>query len=353
MTRPATRPLGELARELGLPLEGDPSIEIHGLAGLDDAREGELSFVTGPRYARAFQRSKGSAFLAPPEFSNEGRPVLRSPAPYADFARAIALFEPSSEPPPGVHPTAVLGEGVELGRDVSIGPYAVIGAGARIGDRTRIHPHVTVYPGVRIAADCEIHSGAHLREAVELGNRVVVHSGAVLGSQGFGFTFTAEGRRIRVPHSCGVHVGDDVEIGANTTIDASHAGQGRHGREHQATWVAPGVKIDNQVQVGHGCAIGENATICAQVGLAGSTEVGRNVMFGGQAAAGGHLEIGDGALIGGRCGVVSSVDPGAQVHGFPQMDRRLWARVAACWKRLPELVKRVRRIEDHLGLAAE
>ena len=247
-----------------------------------------------------------------------------------------------------MHATAVVAEDATLGPDVFLGPYVVIGAGARIGARTRIHPHATLYPEVQVGSDCEIHSGAHLRQGVRLGDRVIVQSGAVLGAEGFGFAHTAEGERIHIPHRCPVEIGDDSEIGSNTTIDASHPGQRRHGRASSNTWIGRGVKIDNLVQVGHGCGIGDGSSLSAQVGLSGSTDVGRQVLMGGRAGTGGHLSIGDGALIGGLAGIKDDVAPGAQLMGFPSLDRRRFARVVAVWKRGPELLRRLQRLEARL-----
>jgi UDP-3-O-[3-hydroxymyristoyl] glucosamine N-acyltransferase len=344
------RRLGDLAETLGVTLEGDPDIEISGLAGLDDSAPGDLSFVTGPRYARAFAGARASAYLVPDGFDAGERPVLRSRAPYVDFARLIPLLYPREEPKPGVHPTAVIADDAELGCDVSIAPYVVISERVRIGDRTRVYPHVTIYPDCEIGADCEIHSGAHLRQGVRLGDRCVVQSGAVIGSEGFAFLFTPEGEHIRVSHRSGVQMGDDVEVGANSTIDASHAGQPHYGRGFASTWLGDGVKIDNLVQVGHGTSLGEGNVLCAQAGIAGGTSTGKHVTFGGGAVAAGHMRVGDGALIGGMSAAIGDVEPGAQLLGFPGVDRRLFARIVAAWKRLPGLLKRVRRIEQQLGI---
>ncbi len=338
--------LGRLAAELGLPVEGDPAQEVAGLAGLEDAGPHELSFIESPRYARALERSQAGAVIAPPGLDVGKRACLRSSAPYADFARAIALFHPRARPAAGIHPTAVIGEGAELGRDVSIGAYSVIGAGCRIGARSVIHPHVTLYPGVQMGVDCELHAGCRLREAVRLGDRVVLHNGVVIGSEGFGFALDAQGKKLRVPHRCGVEVGNDVEVGANSTIDASHPGHGRHGHASACTRIGHGVKIDNQVQVGHGCYVEDGSQLCAQVGLAGSTWVGRGVYMAGQAGAKGHVHIGAHSIIGGATGVTSDVEPGSQILGVPPgVDRKLWGRIVAAWKRLPGLLPRVRELE--------
>jgi UDP-3-O-[3-hydroxymyristoyl] glucosamine N-acyltransferase len=345
--------LSQIASALGLLLEGDGALLITGLAGLHDAGPNDLAFIAEARYLRDLRESRAGAVLAPLDLE-VGRPCLRTHQPYADFARAIELLLPRAPESPGVHPTAVVEAGVELGSGVWIGAYTVVRAGSRIGDRSRIHPHVTIYPGVSIGSDCVIHSGAHLREGARLGDRVVVQNGAVLGSDGFGFTTGVDGTRLRVPHRSGVWVGSDVEIGANTTIDASHPGHPRHAEGSSSTRIADAVIIDNQVQIGHGCAVGEGSVLCAQVGLAGSTIVGRGVFMAGQAGAKGHITIGDGSRIFAATGVTGNVAPGGQILGLPPgMDRRLWARIVASWKRLPDLFVRVRRLEAALGVRAE
>jgi UDP-3-O-[3-hydroxymyristoyl] glucosamine N-acyltransferase len=351
--QPMAHRLGELAETLGLSVEGDAALELTGLAGLEDARADELSFATGPRYAKAFAASAAGACIVPPDFESQGRSVLRSRAPYADFARAIPIFEPRAAPAPGVHATAVVASDATLADDVSLAAYVVVGGRAEIGARSRLHPHVTIYPNVVIGADCEIHSGAVVREGVRLGDRVVVQSCAVVGGEGFGFAATAGGKRTRIPHHSAVEVGDDVEIGSNSTIDASHPGEPRRGRSSSRTWIGNGVVIDNGVHVGHGVAVGEGTTLCAHVALGGSTTVGRYVTFGGASAAGNSLDVADGALIGGMTGVVSDVEPGQQVLGFPAVERRLFGRISVAWKKLPELLHRVRRIERQLGIDRE
>ena len=346
--------LAEIARALDLPFEGKPDLELSGLAGLEDAGPGELSFVAGARNVSAFKRSRAGAFLLPPDFDAEEHPCLRSAAPYADFARAVDLLVPRPvRPAPGIHPSAVVAPDAQLGQDVSLGPYVVLGAGVRIGDRTIIHPHCTLYAGVQLGADCEVHAGVHLREGVRLGDRVVIQNGAVLGAEGFGFAFRPDGTRVRIPHRCPVEVGDEAEIGSNTTIDASHPGHRRYGHAETRTRIGRAVKIDNLVQVGHGVEVGEGSTLCAFVGMAGGTQVGKHVFFGGASYAKGHIEVGDGSAIAGFSGVTRDLPPGSQVAGMPQMERRLYARVVAAWKRLPDLLRRVRRIEERLGITRE
>jgi UDP-3-O-[3-hydroxymyristoyl] glucosamine N-acyltransferase len=343
--------LGDIAKRLGLPLEGGADVEIRGLAALDDAGEGELAFVTGPRYRKSFEASRAAAFLVPPDFDVAGRPCLRTPNPYADFARVVELLLPApSRPETGIHPTAVVGAGTEIAKDAAIGACVVIGPGSRIGARSVIHPNAVLYSEVVIGEDTVIHSGAQIRDGVRIGSRVTIDNGAVIGSEGFGYVFLEDGSRIRIPHRCSVEIGDDTDIGANTTIDASHPGHLRYGEPETRTRIGRGVKIDNLVQVAHGCVIGDGSTLCSGVGLAGRTEVGKRVMFGGQSASRGDVRIGDGALVGARAGVASDLEPGEQVLGAPHMERRRWGRAMAVFKRLPELMQRVRRLEKRLGV---
>jgi len=341
--------LGDLASALALELEGDASLEIEGLAGLEDASPSELSFVAGPAYAKVLRSSRAGAVLAPPGLAVD-RPCLRSPVPYADFGRAVPLFLPRPRQPMGVDATASIAEDAVLGQDVSVGAYAVVGPGCRIGPGSTLHPHVVLYPGVVVGRDCELHSAVQLRTGVRLGDRVRLQNGVVVGADGFGFAIDARGQRVRIPHHCGVEIEDDVEVGANSTIDAAHPGHARWGHARACTRIESGAKIDNLVQVGHGCIVGRGSVLCAQVGLAGSTVLGRDVYMAGQAAAKGHIRIGDGSLIGGATAVTASVPPGTQLLGVPPgMERRRWGRIVAAWKRLPELFVRVRRLERQLG----
>ncbi len=341
--------LAELAEALGIAFEGDPSLVIDGVAGLEGAGPSDLSFVTGERYRAALRASRAAALLAPPGFEVEGRPCLRSTQAYADFARAVLLFHPRPRPAPGIHPTAVVNPGARLGAAVSVGAYAVIGARARVGPGSVLHPHVVVYPDAVIGSDCELHAFACIRERVRIGDRVVIQNGAVIGAEGFGFAFRADGSRVRIPHVLGVEIGDDCEIDANVTIDGSHPGH-RDGSGRPGTRLGRAVKVDSGVQIGHGSTVGDDSTLCAHAALAGSTHLGRGVFMGGMSASAGHNRIGDGSLIGGAAQVHGEVAAGSQLLGSPGIDRRLFGRVVAAWKRLPELLHRVRRIEEKLGM---
>lgn len=341
--------LADLAGALGLVVDGDGSVEISGLAGLGDAGPEDLSFATGGRYARAFAASSGGAFIVPPDFDAGGRPALRSGNPYLDFARAVEVMMPALEVPEGVHPTAVVAPDVQLGASVSIGAYAVVGRGCRIGERSVVHPHVTLYPEVVIGVDCVVHAGARLREGTRLGDRVLVGNGAVIGSDGFGHVFGPDGRRRLIPHRCPVEIGDDCEVGANTTIDASHPGQLRRGHAETRTRIGHGTKIDNLVQIAHNNVIGQDVMITGQVGLSGSVTVGDRVIFAARSGALDHIRIGDDARLGATTVVWKDVKSGESMLGFPARPGARAKREFASLAHLPRLLKQFRELLARVG----
>lgn len=335
--------LGELAERLGgRPVEGDPGLELRGVASLEDGGPYDLGFVRAARNAEALARSRIGAVIAPPGVATGGRPTIRSGAPNLDLARAARLLAPAPRPAPGVDPRAAVDPGAELHPDASVGPFAVVGARSRIGARSVIHPHATVYPDVRVGADCEIHAHAVLREGTVLGDRVVVQPGAVLGADGFGYEFDEAGRLEKVPQLGIVVVEDDAEIGALAAVDRARFGETRIGR---------GVKIDDLVMVGHNCRIGEGSAIVAQSGLAGSSVVGRRVFLMAQSGVANQVTLGDGSFVGARGGVVQDLAPGSRVYGFPAVPERTWHRAMVLLYKLPELARRLRRLERRAGLA--
>jgi UDP-3-O-[3-hydroxymyristoyl] glucosamine N-acyltransferase len=327
--------LNALAERLGCELRGDGEIEIGAVRGLEEAGPGDLTFLANARYAPLLATTRASAVLVSSTAPEIPLPTLRSANPYLCFARALALFHRPRRPPAGVHPTAVVAASARVAEPASIGAYAVIGEEVEIGPGATIHPHVIVYPGVRIGTDFVAHAGAVVREDVRIGDRVVLQPGVVVGGDGFGFAPSPEGA-VRIPQTGTVVLEDDVEIGANTTSDRATLG---------ATVVGRGAKLDNLVMVGHNCEIGAGSLLAAQVGLAGSTKLGRGVQMGGQAGAAGHLTIGDGAQVAAQSGVPSSVPPGQVVGGYPAVEVGLWRRTSAALLRLPELLRRVRRLE--------
>jgi len=327
--------LAELAERLGCELRGDGTIEIRAVRSLEEAGEGDLAFLANPRYAAQAAATKASAVIVAADAGDLPCATLRTANPYLAFAEALGLFHVPRQAPPGIHPTAVVAASARIAEPVSIGAHAVIGEDAEIGPDAVIHPHVTIYAGVRIGRAFTAHAGVVVREDVVIGDRVMLHAGVVLGADGFGFAPTPQGA-VKIPQTGIVVVEDDVEIGANTTIDRATLG---------ATVIRRGAKLDNLVMVGHNCEVGAHSFLAAQVGLAGSTKIGRGVQMGGQAGAAGHLTIGDGVQVVAQSGVPNSVPAGRIVGGYPAVEVTRWRRASAALLRLPQLLQRVRRLE--------
>jgi UDP-3-O-[3-hydroxymyristoyl] glucosamine N-acyltransferase len=335
----------ELARRLGGVVEGDGSLEVKGVAALDQAVAGDLSFLSNPRYAVAVKTTKATAVLVNESWQGESAAVLiRVKNADAAFAQAAGwLARPPVQFRPGIHATAIVAEGVRLGRDVHIGPHCVIESGATIGDRTVLVAACYVGHECEVGADCRFYPMVSLREHTRVGSRVIVHNGAVIGSDGFGYVKEA-GHWKKVPQVGVVEVGDDVEIGANTTIDRARFG---------VTRIGNGVKIDNLVQVAHNVTIGDDTAIAAQVGIAGSSHIGARVQMGGQAGMAGHLKIGNDSVVGGQAGVLKDVPPATFVSGYPAMPHDEARKAHAHLMLLPELKKRVGDIDLRLKTLEE
>jgi UDP-3-O-[3-hydroxymyristoyl] glucosamine N-acyltransferase len=327
--------LRDLATHLECRLEGDGDIEVVRVTGLKEAGPGDLTFLANPRYEKLLTTTQATAVIVSdgPECRT---PCLRTSNPYLAFARAVRLFAPQIRPAPGVHPLAAVAPDATLGAGVSIGAFVWIGPRVTIGDNTIVHPNVTIADDAAIGRDCVIHSGVSVRERVVVGNRVVLQNGVVLGSDGYGFVRLPDGSHEKIPQTAAVVIEDDVELGANTTVDRPAVGETR---------IREGTKIDNLVMIAHGVTVGRRVLMAAQVGIAGSTEVGDDVVFGGQVGVGGHLTIGRGAVAVGQSGVTNSVAPGAMVSGYPAIDSREWRRSSAVFRRLPELKRRVEELE--------
>jgi UDP-3-O-[3-hydroxymyristoyl] glucosamine N-acyltransferase len=331
--------LRELAERLGCRLEGDGRVEIRRVAGLDQAEEGDVAFFANRKYAPALRRTRASAVIIGEDEPPAPCAMLRTKHPYLVFADALSLFFPANHPPRGVDALGFVAPDASLGRDVSIGAFSSVGHGARIGDRTVIYPNVYVGAGAVIGDDCLIHSHAAVRERCVIGNRVVVQNGAVIGSDGYGFVRRPDGTHQKIPQVSIVVIEDDVEIGANTTIDRPAVGETR---------IHAGAKIDNLVQIGHGVTIGKNTLLAAQVGIAGSTSVGDNVTLAGQVGVAGHVTIGHGASAVGQTGITNSVPDGAFVSGYPAIDNKEWLKASVVFKKLPELRKKVADLEQRI-----
>jgi UDP-3-O-[3-hydroxymyristoyl] glucosamine N-acyltransferase len=338
------RPLriAELAERLGgRPVEGDPDFAIQGLGSLESGGPGDLGFLRSARFAEGLAESRIGALIAPAEVEVGGRPVIRSPAPNLDFARAAAWIAPAPRPEPGVHPSAFVDPTAKVDPEAAIGAQVSVGARAEIGARSVMQANVTVCDDVRVGADCFFHPGVVVCERCVIGDRVILQPGVSIGGDGFGYEFNEKGEHEKVPQLGNVVLEDDVEIGANSTVDRARLG---------TTRIERGVKIDNLVQIGHNCVIGAHSAVVSQAGLGGSTRVGKRVFIMAQAGSAGHLSIGDGCFIAGRAGVTKDLPPGSRVWGFPAVPERRWHRSTALVGRLPELLRRLRTLERHLGL---
>ncbi|MBA3913715.1 MAG: UDP-3-O-(3-hydroxymyristoyl)glucosamine N-acyltransferase [Acidobacteriales bacterium] len=326
--------LGHLASTLGARLEnGSPDTDITGLAGIEEAAAGHLTFIANPKYAAAARTTRASAIIVAENFPAADRCVLRAKDPYLTFARALELFYQPPTYAPGVHPTAIVHPSARIGASAHLGPYVVVNEDVEIGDNAVLLAHVVVYRGAKIGNNFFAHANSVVREHCRLGNNVVLQNGAVIGADGFGFAKDEDGHWYKIVQSGPVAIGDNVEIQANACVDRASVGETR---------IGTGSKIDNLVQVGHGSHVGEDTLLCAQVGLAGSTEVGNNVILAGQVGVAGHCRIGDGAVATAQSGIPSDVPAGAIVSGYPAIDNKLWLRCSALFTRLPELAKKLR-----------
>ena len=332
--------LADIAQRLGCELRGSGETEIRGINGIDEAGAGELTFVANKKYLAKLSTTKAVAVILAPDAPEVSLPSLRTTNPYLAFARALELFYPPYVPPAGVHPTAVVAPTARIGSQASIGSYAIIGDGVVIGDHARIFAHVVIYPKVHIGRYFTAHAGVVVREGTRIGDRVVLQSGVVIGGDGFGYVPLPDGSTYKIPQAGAVTLEDDVEIGANTTIDRATVG---------ATVIRRGAKIDNLVMIGHGCEVGEGALLAAQVGLAGSTTLEAGVRLGGQAGAAGHLTVGKNTLVAAQSGIPHDVPANSMIGGYPAVDIVSWRRYSAALPKLPELLRRVRRLEHALG----
>ena len=322
--------LADLAQRLGATLHGDPFAAITGVAGLETAATGDLTFVANPKYAALARTTKATAVLVEPAFPEISAATLRIENPYLAFARAVELFYQPPVYAHGVHTTAVIAPTAKIGANAHIGAYVVISDHVTIGDNAVILPHVVIYPHVRAGKNLFAHAHAVIREHCQLGDNVVLQNGAILGADGFGFAKQTDNTWYKIQQSGPAVLEDSVEIQANACVDRASIGETR---------VRAGAKIDNLVQVGHGSTVGENTLLCAQVGLAGSTDVGKNVILAGQVGVAGHCTVGDGAIATAQSGIPNDVEPGKVVSGYPAIDNRQWLRSVALVNRLPELLR--------------
>jgi UDP-3-O-[3-hydroxymyristoyl] glucosamine N-acyltransferase len=336
-----------LAAHLGAVIKGDPEIVIRGVCSLDKAEAGHLSFVAKKKFLDAVPGCKASALIVPPELKDLDFPLLISEQPSLAFARAAQLF---AEPPflaPGVDPRAYVAEGAVLGPGAAVGPLAHVGKGCVIGAGSRIYGGAYLGSNVQVGEDCMIYPGVTILDSCRIGSRVIIHSGAVIGADGFGFAQDESGRHFKIPQMGYVQIDDDVEIGANSTIDRA---------TFDRTWIQEGTKIDNLVMVAHNVVVGKHSLIISQTGISGSTRLGNHVILGGQVGLVGHIEIGDGARIGAKSGVNRSVKPREDISGIPAVPHKEFLRNAANVRRidslkleLRELKARVHQLEEKLS----
>ncbi len=334
--------LAALAEQTGARfMPGDADLEIEGAAGLDHAQLGQVTFLSNPRYASRVANTGASAIYIgeDTEVSRADIAVLRAKDPYLAFTRALVVFHPTPALIPAIHPSAVIDPTANVAQDVFIGAHVVIGPDAIIGNRVQIHPNATIANNVTIGSDSVIHSGVAIRENSVIGRRVIIHNNAVIGSDGFGFAKDEERRWLKTPQTGRVVIEDDVEIGAGTTIDRASTGETR---------IKRGAKLDNLIQIGHSCVVGEDALLCAQVGMAGSSRVGDRVILTGQVGIGGHITVGDDAILYPQSGVPNDVAAGEILVGTPAFEVSAFWRAIAVFKKLGDLPKRIRALEKRL-----
>lgn len=332
--------LKEIARLIDGDVLGDENAVITGISGIKEAQDGDLTFLANPRYLSLMETTKATAVIAPRQITNASKHLILTDNPSLAFAKIISLLIADEQKyPSDIHPAAIIGKNVKLGRDVALQPYAVLDDDVEVGDRTIIYSGCHIGHSTRLGHDCLIYPNVVIREKVEIGDRVIIHSGTVIGSDGFGFA-TVKGVHHKIPQIGTVVIEDDVEIGSNVTIDRARFGR---------TLISRGTKIDNLVQIAHNVEIGENSIIVAQAGISGSTIVGRNVTIAGQAGLVGHITIGDNAVLAAQSGVTKSVPPDTCVSGYPAKPHDKAKRINALIQKLPELFEALKRIEEKIS----
>lgn len=330
--------LQELAEYLDGELQGDGSVRVSGVAGLDEAQAGHISFLANPKYAAKVETTDAGAVLLPPGATTHGKNVIFLANPYLGFAKLVTLFYVRPPQVKGVMPGAFVGVGGSMGADVTVYPGAFVGDGVKLGDRVTLFPGVTVYDGAEVGSDTVLHANVSIRERCRVGSRVTIHNGTVIGSDGFGYAPDGAGH-YKIPQVGIVIIEDDVEIGGNTVIDRAALG---------ATIIRRGAKIDNLVQIAHNCVIGAHSIIVSQVGVSGSTKLGEFVTLGGQVGVAGHLEIGDRVMVGAKSGIHNDIPAGQVYSGYPAMPHKQWLKAAMITPKIPEMRKSIMALEKRL-----
>ena len=335
--------LGELASRLGAELRGDAELEVSGVERIEEAGPSQVTFVANPRYTGLARTTLAAAVIVEPEFQEIAAATLRINNPYLAFSRALSFFYQPPVYAPGFHPTAAIDPTAQVGEGAHIGAYVVVGPGVRLGAHATLLPHVVLYPGVQAGSHLFAHAHAVVRENCTLGDHVTLENGAIVGADGFGFAKNDEGHWEKIPQSGPVRLGNRVDVQANACIDRATVG---------ATEIGDGTKVDNLVQVGHGSRVGKNTLICAQAGLAGSSVVGNNAILAGQAGVAGHCTLGDGVILTAQSAVSHDIPAGKMISGSPGFDNRIWLRAVTIFQRLPEILKRLDRVEKMLASQA-
>jgi len=328
--------LFKIAQIVGASLENaSPETDVTGVAGIEDAGPQQITFISNPKYASLAKSTGAAAILVTRDFPSEGLAVLRHSNPYLAFARVLELFYQPPKYDPGIHPTAVIDPGAIIGPGAHVGPYVVVDAGVSIGDDAVLLAHVVIYRGAKIGNRFFAHAHAQVREYCELGDDVTLQNGAIIGADGFGFARDGAQGWHKIVQSGITRLENRVEVQANSCVDRASIGVSVIGED---------TKIDNLVQVGHGCKVGEHTMLCSQVGLGGSSHVGNNVILAGQVGVAGHLSIGDGAIATAQTGIPGDVAAGTTVSGYPAIENRHWLRAVAVFNKLPELAKAIRKL---------
>ena len=325
---------------LGAELRGDAELEVTGLKGIEEAGRSEVTFVANPRYAALARTTQAAAVLVEPGFQEISTATLRLENPYLAFSRALGFFYQPPVYPAGVHPTAVIDISAEIGQGAHVGAFVVVGPEVRLGSHATLLPHVVLYPGVQVGDHFFAHAHAVVRENCILGDHVTLENGAIVGADGFGFAKNELGHWEKIPQSGPVRIGNRVDVQANACIDRATVGM---------TEIGDGSKVDNLVQIGHGSKVGENTLVCAQTGLAGSSVIGNNVILAGQTGIANHCAVGDGVILTAQSAVSHDVPAGKVISGSPGFDNRVWLRAVTIFQRLPELLRRLDRVERKLA----
>ena len=337
--------LSELAQKLGCSLQGPPDVEISGVAGIEHAESGQVTFLANRKYFALLKTTRASAVLIDENVAIERdapQPqlaALRSPNPYLAFAQALELFYKAPKYAPGIHPTAIIAKTAQVGEGTHIGPYCYVDEDAEIGRNAVLHSFVTIYRGAKIGGDFVAHAHSVVREHCRIGNRVILQNGVVIGGDGFGFAKRQDGTWYKMAQSGPAVLEDDVEVQSNACVDRATVGETRIGR---------GAKLDDLVLVGHASQVGADTLLCGQVGLAGSTKIGNACILAGQVGTAGHLSVGDGTVITAQSGVPNDVPAHGFYSGYPAVENRQWLKMMAALQQLPELQKRVRELESLL-----